>query len=66
MDAANVDLKGFTEQFYSQITYAHLQPVLDTLRYLLRETEVWVEITNLVIPQLNDGPTSCVACATGF
>ncbi|MBX3420849.1 MAG: AmmeMemoRadiSam system radical SAM enzyme [Pirellulaceae bacterium] len=56
MDAANVDLKAFTEQFYSKITYSHLQPVLDTLSYLVRETQVWVEITNLVIPDLNDGP----------
>lgn len=55
MDAANVDLKGFTEEFYSKITYAHIEPVLDTLRYLIKETAVWVEITNLIIPRLNDG-----------
>lgn len=36
MDAANVDLKGFTEEFYSKITYSHLQPVLETLKYLVR------------------------------
>ncbi len=54
MDAANVDLKGFSEEFYSKITYSHLDPVLDTLVYLKKETEVWFEITNLVIPQLND------------
>ncbi len=54
MDAANVDLKAFTEQFYFKLTYSHLQPVLDTLRWLKQETEVWLEITNLVIPDEND------------
>ena len=56
MDAANVDLKAFTERFYHQICAGHLQPVLDTLVYLKRETEVWLEITNLVIPGENDSP----------
>jgi AmmeMemoRadiSam system radical SAM enzyme len=54
MDAANVDLKGFTEEFYRHTTYSHLQPVLDTLAWLKHETDVWFEITNLVIPQAND------------
>lgn len=54
MDAANVDLKGFTEDFYYHITYAHLQPILETLEWLKRETNVWFEITNLIIPQTND------------
>jgi pyruvate formate lyase activating enzyme len=54
MDAANVDLKGFTEEFYWKVTGAHLQPVLETLVYLKRETKVWFEITNLVIPGYND------------
>ena len=49
MDAANVDLKGFTEDFYHSLTAAHLQPVLDTLRYLVHETQVWTEITTLLI-----------------
>ena len=57
MDAANVDLKAFTEEFYYKITYSHLQPVLDTLEWLKRETNVWFEITNLVIPQTNDSLT---------
>ena len=56
MDAANVDLKAFTEEFYHKITYSHLQPVLDTLVYLKRETSVWFEITNLIIPDANDNP----------
>jgi AmmeMemoRadiSam system radical SAM enzyme/AmmeMemoRadiSam system protein B/AmmeMemoRadiSam system protein A len=54
MDAANVDLKAFTEEFYWKLTQAHLQPVLDTLIWLKRETDVWFELTNLVIPQAND------------
>lgn len=54
MDAANVDLKAFTEEFYYRISLAHLQPVLDTLAWLKHETDVWFEITNLVIPRAND------------
>jgi pyruvate formate lyase activating enzyme len=54
MDAANVDLKGFTDDFYVKNCGGHLQPVLDTLIYLKRETEVWLEITTLLIPTLND------------
>jgi pyruvate formate lyase activating enzyme len=54
MDAANVDLKAFTEEFYYKITSSHLQPVLDTLCYLKHETNVWFEITNLIIPGEND------------
>jgi pyruvate formate lyase activating enzyme len=54
MDAANVDLKAFTERFYHMITGSHLQPVLDTLVYLKRETKVWFEITTLLIPGEND------------
>jgi pyruvate formate lyase activating enzyme len=54
LDAANVDLKGFTEEFYARICAGHLQPVLDTLVYLRRQTSVWFEITTLLIPGLND------------
>jgi pyruvate formate lyase activating enzyme len=54
MDAANVDLKAFTEKFYYKLTGGHLQPVLDTLLYLKHETDVWVELTTLVIPGYND------------
>src|SRR5256886_11841389 len=46
MDAANIDLKAFTEEFYAQTCAGHLQPVLDTLEYLRHETDVWFEITN--------------------
>jgi len=54
MDAANVDLKGFTEDFYFKLCGGHLQPVLDTLVYLVKETGVWTEITTLLIPGKND------------
>jgi pyruvate formate lyase activating enzyme len=54
MDAANVDLKAFTERFYHDVCAGQLAPVLETLEYLKHETSVWFEITNLVIPGLND------------
>lgn len=54
MDAANIDLKAFTEDFYRRITGSHLQTVLDTLQYIHHETDVWLEITNLLIPGKND------------
>lgn len=54
MDAANVDLKAFSDEFYWKITGGHVQPVLDTLLYLKHETEVWFEVTTLLIPGLND------------
>jgi pyruvate formate lyase activating enzyme len=54
MDAANVDLKAFTEEFYHQVTGGHLAPVLETLEYLRHETAVWFELTTLLIPGLND------------
>lgn len=54
MDAANVDLKAFSELFYQKITLSTLQPVLDTLKWLKHESNVWFEITNLIIPGHND------------
>jgi pyruvate formate lyase activating enzyme len=54
MDAANVDLKAFTDDFYFKICGGRLQPVLDTLVYLAKETSVWTEITTLLIPGKND------------
>jgi pyruvate formate lyase activating enzyme len=54
MDAANVDLKAFTEEFYLRVCGGHLRPVLDSLEYLRHETDVWFEITTLLIPGLND------------
>ena len=64
MDAANVDLKAFTDEFYFKQTGAHLQPVLDTLTYLKHETDVWLEITTLLIPGKNDSDEEITAmCA---
>ena len=54
MDAANVDLKAFSERFYYKITGGHLQPVLDTLMYIKHHTTVWLELTTLLIPGEND------------
>jgi pyruvate formate lyase activating enzyme len=56
IDAANVDLKAFTERFYHKITYSHLDDVLNTLEWLKNETDVWFEITNLMIEGENDDP----------
>jgi pyruvate formate lyase activating enzyme len=63
IDAANIDLKAFTENFYGKVTLTHLQPVLETLKWLKTETDVWFEITNLVIPTLNDAPAETRALA---
>lgn len=54
IDAANIDLKGFTDRFYWKNTYSHLDDVLDTLIWLKKETDVWFEITTLLIPDEND------------
>jgi len=54
MDAANIDLKAFSERFYHEITGGHLQPVLETLKYIKHETQVWLELTTLIIPEEND------------
>lgn len=54
VDAANVDLKAFSEGFYKKLTLSELAPVLDTLRWLKHESNVWFEITNLIIPEEND------------
>ncbi|MBH9552043.1 AmmeMemoRadiSam system radical SAM enzyme [Inhella gelatinilytica] len=61
MDAANVDLKGFTEAFYFQQTGAHLAPVLETLEFIVHETRCWLEITTLLIPGLNDSDAELTA-----
>lgn len=54
IDAANVDLKAFSEQFYHKITFSHLDDVLNTLKWLKYETDIWFEITTLLIPNEND------------
>jgi len=64
MDAANVDLKAFTDSFYHKLCGAHLQPVLDTLAYIHHETDCWLEITTLLIPGQNDSPTEIKELST--
>ncbi len=61
MDAANVDLKGFTDEFYVRLCGARLQPVLDTLVWLVHHTDVWIEITTLLIPGQNDSDEELTA-----
>ncbi len=61
IDATNVDLKAFTDEFYYKLTGSHLQPVLDTLIYLRHETDVWFEITTLLIPGKNDSDEELTA-----
>ena len=64
IDAANVDLKAFSDRFYRKICGGELEPVLDTLRYLRHETEVWLEITTLLIPGENDSSEEIDRLAT--
>jgi pyruvate formate lyase activating enzyme len=64
MDAANIDLKAFTEEFYHRTCAGALAPVLETLEYVRHETEVWLEITTLLIPGLNDSPEEIDAMST--
>lgn len=63
MDAANVDLKAFTPDFYRKLCAAEIDVVKDTLRYLVHQTSVWVEITTLLIPGQNDAPSEIRALA---
>jgi pyruvate formate lyase activating enzyme len=55
IDAANIDLKAFTERFYEKLCFAELAPVLETLEWIHTETDVWLEVTTLLIPGHNDG-----------
>ncbi len=66
MDAANVDLKGFTEEFYHRNCYGELAPILDTLKYLRHETAVWLEVTTLLIPGENDSAAEMERAADWF
>jgi pyruvate formate lyase activating enzyme len=54
MDAANIDLKAFTDRFYWKVCGGHLEPVLETIKYVKNETDVWLELTELLIPGEND------------
>ena len=64
MDAANVDLKAFTEDFYHRVCVSHLDAVLETLEYLKHDTDVWFELTTLLIPGLNDSDAEIDAMTT--
>jgi pyruvate formate lyase activating enzyme len=64
IDAANIDLKGFTDAFYRKLAAGRLEPVLDTLRYVRHETDTWLEITNLLIPGENDSERELHAMAS--
>src|SRR4029434_3269131 len=66
MYAANVDLKAFTDAFYHRLCFAQLQPVLDTLKYLRNETNVWFEVTTLLIPDENDSDEELHRADGGF
>ncbi|MGA2314579.1 MAG: hypothetical protein ABSF87_19855 [Xanthobacteraceae bacterium] len=61
MDAANIDLKGFSEGFYKNLCSGKLAPELETLEYLKHETNVWFEIATLLIPGENDSPVELEA-----
>lgn len=61
MDAANIDLKGFSNDFYHKLCAGELKPVLDTLEYVKHETDVWLEITTLLIPAQNDSDEELIA-----
>jgi pyruvate formate lyase activating enzyme len=54
LDGINVDLKSFSEDYYERLCKAHLKPVLDTLKYIAKETKIWLEVTTLLIPGEND------------
>ncbi len=56
MDAVNIDLKAFTEDFYWRVTGSHIEPILETILYIHQQTKVWMELTTLLIPELNDSP----------
>jgi pyruvate formate lyase activating enzyme len=66
MDAANVDLKAFTDAFYHRLCFAQLRPVLDTLKYLRHQTNVWFEVTTLLIPGENDSDVELHHAAEWF
>jgi len=64
MDAANIDLKGFTERFYRKLTGAEIAPALETIAYAVQETDCWVELTTLLIPGENDSAAELEALST--
>ena len=65
-DAANVDLKAFTEDFYRKVTASHLEPVLETLKWIRHRSDTWLEVTTLLIPGMNDGDDELRRMAAWF
>jgi pyruvate formate lyase activating enzyme len=65
-DAANVDLKAFSEDFYRKVTASHLEPVLETLKWIRWKSDTWLEVTTLLIPGLNDGDDELSRMADWF
>ena len=66
IDAANIDLKAFTPEFYKRLCFAEIKPVLDTLVWLKKETKVWIEVTTLLIPGQNDSTDEIQRLADWF
>ncbi len=66
VDAVNVDLKAFSDDFYRRLCFARLEPVLDTLEWIAKETDVWLEVTTLLIPGENDGEDEIAKMADWF
>jgi pyruvate formate lyase activating enzyme len=64
LDAINIDLKSFTEEFYKDLCKAKLAPVLETIEYIAKKTDIWMEITTLLIPGKNDSPEELKALAS--
>lgn len=63
LDAINIDIKAFTEQFYRELCRGHLEPVLETVRYIAHHTNIWMELTTLIIPGKNDSDDELKAIA---
>ncbi|MCX7872122.1 MAG: AmmeMemoRadiSam system radical SAM enzyme [Verrucomicrobiae bacterium] len=66
MDAANVDLKAFTEEFYRKLCYAELKPILETLVWIKERTKTWLEVTTLLIPGYNDSENEIAELSKWF
>jgi pyruvate formate lyase activating enzyme len=63
LDAINVDLKGFTDTLYTRYTGSHLEPVKRNIAFIAQETDIWIEVTTLVVPELNDSDDELRAAA---